>query len=311
MTQTIKLNETLVRALLARNFPMLPFAVAPINYLAEGEDFLVFVVMDLAFRFPKRAETAGWSVREQKLLTYLGPRVSLEVPSFTYWGEPSELFPFPFVGYRLLRGIAGDIRENVDWHQTAVRLGRFLSDLHSIAMDDLHLLDVPVRADRFAPGEYLKRVRNSLQLPLAGLPAALRRACEAFLQTTSTPDPPQNLRLIHGDLEAEHLLFASETEELRGVLDWADACVADPARDFGAMWAWGGERFLSELLANYSCPLDRNFLERCLFLGRCFALLDYHESLPDGEEQIKFSIGQLENVFTKERTVYGYHDLYA
>jgi len=115
------------------------------------------------------------------------------------------------------------------------------------------------------------------------------------------PDPPQNLRLIHGDLEAEHLLIAPETEELQGVLDWADACVGDPARDFGAFWAWGGERFLFDLLANYTCPLDRNFLDRCLFLGRCFALLDYHESLPDGEEQIKFSIAQLENVFTKEK----------
>jgi aminoglycoside phosphotransferase (APT) family kinase protein len=198
--------------------------------------------------------------------------------------------------------------ENIDWHQTAIRLGRFLSELHSTAIDDLHSLEVPVCSDLFAPGEYFRRIRETLQLPLTGLPAALGRVCEAFLQTSSVPDPPQNLCLIHGDLEAEHLLFAPGTEELQGVLDWSDACVSDPARDFGALWAWGGEQFLSKLLANYTCPLDRNFLRRCLFLGRCFALLDYHEALPCDEEQIKFSIAQLENVFTNERTVYGHFD---
>jgi aminoglycoside phosphotransferase (APT) family kinase protein len=306
-----KLNETLVKELLERNFPQFPLGAAPVKYLAEGQDFMVFTVADWAFRFPKRAETAGWLAKEQKLLAYLGPRVSLAVPSFTYWGEPSALFPFPFVGYRLLPGVAGDMTDNIDWGRTAIRLGRFLSELHSVADDDLHSLEIPLCTDLFAPGAYLRRVRNTLQPRLTGLPAALRRNCESFLQTSSVPDPPQNLRLIHGDLEAEHLLFSPETEELQGVLDWADSCVGDPARDFGAFWAWGGECFVSEVLANYSCPLDRNFLERCLFLGRCFSLLDYHESLPDGEEQIKFSITQLENVFTHERTVYGHIDLYA
>jgi aminoglycoside phosphotransferase (APT) family kinase protein len=306
-----KLNETLVRTLLERHFPQHPFGDAPVEYLAEGQDFMVFAVAGWAFRFPKRAETADWLVKEQKLLDYLEPRVSLAVPSFTHRGEPSDLFPFPFVGYRLLPGVAGDIKENIDWRQTAIRLGRFLSELHSVPVVDLQSLEIPVCSDLFAPDAYLGRVRDTLHPELTGLPVVLCRACESFLQASSVPDPPQNLRLIHGDLEAEHLLFAPETKELQGVLDWADACVGDPARDFGAFWAWGGERFLFDLLANYTCPLDRNFLDRCLFLGRCFALLDYHESLPDGEEQIKFSIAQLENVFTKERTVYGHIDLYA
>jgi aminoglycoside phosphotransferase (APT) family kinase protein len=306
-----KLNETLVKTLLERHCPQHPFGDAPAEYLAEGQDFMVFTVADWAFRFPKRAETADWLGKEQKLLDYLGPRVSLAVPFFTFWGEPSELYPFPFAGYRLLPGVAGDIKENIDWRQTAIRLGRFLSELHSVPMDDLQLLEIPVCSDLFAPDAYLGRVRDTLHPELTELPDVLRRACESFLQAAYVPDPPQNLRLIHGDLEAEHLLFARETEELQGVLDWADACVGDTARDFGAFWAWGGERFLSELLTNYTCPLDHNFLGRCLFLGRCFALLDYHESLPDGEEQIKFSIAQLENVFTKERTGYGHIDLYA
>src|SRR5881392_4088862 len=108
----VTLSNQLVRLLLASSFPTLPLASAHVTYLAEGEDFTVFTVEKWAFRFPKRSEVAGWLVRERALLNDINPRLSLTVPQFTLWGNSSELFPFPFVGYHLLPGIAGNQMED-------------------------------------------------------------------------------------------------------------------------------------------------------------------------------------------------------
>jgi hypothetical protein len=41
----------------------------------------------------------------------------------------------------------GDIKENIDWRQTAIRLGRFLSEIHSVPVDDLQSLEITVCSD--------------------------------------------------------------------------------------------------------------------------------------------------------------------
>lgn len=286
------LSGPAVEALLAEQFPGLP--AGPVSRLGEGEDFQVFARAGLAFRFPRRAETEAWLETEIRVLGQLGDTLGVEVPRYLHFGRPGPRFPFAFAGYPLLPGTpASQARPS---RRLAAGLGAFLTALHGT---DPGPLDVPDRHDLWAPERHLERMRREVAPVVGALPAPLRDACRAFLDGADLPGKAPERRLIHGDLEAEHLLLDA-TGALSGVLDWSDVCLGDPARDLGGLWAWGGESFVVELLRYHDAPRDPHFLPRVRFLGRCFALLDHLEALQEGEQDRRFAHRQLANAFLEE-----------
>lgn len=60
--------------------------------------------------------------------------------------------------------------------------------------------------------------------------------------------------LMHHDMSPEHLIVDAATGDLAGILDWTDAILGDPARDFVALVAWRGWSFAEEVLRRYSLP---------------------------------------------------------
>ncbi|MHB8529468.1 MAG: phosphotransferase, partial [Caulobacteraceae bacterium] len=60
--------------------------------------------------------------------------------------------------------------------------------------------------------------------------------------------PPREV-VTHGDLTDDHILLAPGGERLAGIIDFGDACLADPAHDFAFFFAWGeaGARELARL----------------------------------------------------------------
>ncbi len=249
--------------------------------LAEGET--------LADR--RRAETEAWLETEIRALARLPDHLGLEVPRYLHLGRPGPRFPFAFAGYPLLPGTPAS--QGLPSAQLAAGLGAFLTLLHGT---DPRPLGVPDRRHLWAPERHLERMRREVGPVLHELPARLRDACQAFLDDSDLPEEPPGPRLIHGDLEAEHLLLDA-SGALSGVLDWSDVCLGDPARDLGGLWAWGGESFVAELLRHHGAARDPHFLPRVRFLGRCFALLDHLEALDEGEQARDFARRQLENAF--------------
>lgn len=101
-------DEALVTGLLGAQFPKL--ADHTVAFFAEGWDFTVFRVGERwLFRFPKRAQTVPWMAREAAVLSRLEGLVPAPIPEAGFRGEPSEAFPFPFVGYERLRGAPLDV----------------------------------------------------------------------------------------------------------------------------------------------------------------------------------------------------------
>ena len=285
------LTEESAKALIASQFHDL--ASCETRLLGAGEDFVVFECSDLAFRFPRRAESAAWLATEMPALAVLSARLGVAVPHYIRVGQPSSRFPFVFGGYRRLRGrpATADVPSLV----LARDLGCFLTKLH---LSDPRDFDVPRESRLWDPRLYRERVRREMGGGLSGLPASLRAACLAFLGSVDTPQGPSQFRLIHGDLEAEHLLLDGD-QALSGVIDWSDVCLSDPARDLGGLWAWGGEAFLVELLRHYGVPCDGELLNRVRFLGRCFSLLDYIEAEGEGETALALARRSLENAFSE------------
>ncbi|MDA0815775.1 MAG: aminoglycoside phosphotransferase family protein [Chloroflexi bacterium] len=140
--------------------------------------------------------------------------------------------------------------------QHLAAIGRFFSVLHTTPPSLAHQYGVTER-DLW---ESVTVPHIEATMAVAG-PATrhwLQGRVETF-EALDRSDVPH--ALIHGDVSAEHLL-ADEHGRLSGVIDFAEARLADPALDFAGVLNRFGWRDLEVVLANYEAPVDATLLER-------------------------------------------------
>lgn len=88
--------------------------------------------------------------------------------------------------------------------------------------------------DRVTAADALRGIDAVVDGALHWLQDNVRRQSAAF---------PRPLRLTHDDVSPEHLLVDPDRGELVGILDWSDAALGNPARDFAPLACWHGWRF--------------------------------------------------------------------
>ena len=99
----LTVDERLARRLLADAFPDLPLRT--LRPLAEGWDSTVFLVDDeWAFRFPRREVVLPGLEAEIAVLPLLAPQLPVAIPVPELVAPPSDAFPWPFAGARLIPG---------------------------------------------------------------------------------------------------------------------------------------------------------------------------------------------------------------
>ena len=296
----VEVDGTLVRALLAEQFPELDADSA--RRLGEGWDNSVWVVEESwAFRFPRRAIAIAGVEREIAVLPRLAPLLSVPVPEPRFVGVASERFPWPFFGAALLSGaeVCDAALDDVGRETLGRELGRFLRVLHSpVTLESADpssaLPDDPIR--RADTSFRVTRTRERL----AELPPGLWQPpprVEEILAEGEQLAPSTRRVLTHGDLHVRHLLVAGGA--VSGVIDWGDMCRSDPAIDLVLVWlllppaarerfvdAYGGidaeaavrarvlALFLGLTLAMYARDVRHGALERECLAGLERTLLD-------------------------------------
>jgi aminoglycoside phosphotransferase (APT) family kinase protein len=121
-----------------------------ISLLGEGWDNTMWTVDDhWVFRFPRRAYVLAGIQNELKLLPALAPRLPLPIPVPELVGEPSDAFPWPFYGCRLLPGreLADADLDDASLTRLARPLAEFLRTLHALEFDADLPVDPVGRAD--------------------------------------------------------------------------------------------------------------------------------------------------------------------
>lgn len=224
-----------------------------IEPLGAGWDNTAYLVDDeWVFRFPRRAFAVPLVEIECRILPAIAPRLPLPVPVPAWRGAPSELFPWPFAGYRRLAGepayVAG--LDRAARSAAAEPLARFLRALHDVPasearalgapLDELGRIDVAQRTAMAASN--LRRARDEgieLSEPLAA-------ALEDALGAVPADFAPELRCLAHGDLDGRHVLVDASGRPC-GVIDWGDVHAGDPAVDLalahGFLPAAARERF--------------------------------------------------------------------
>jgi len=132
----------------------------------------------------------------------------------------------------------------------------------------------------------------------AAVPATYRPLVETFLHA----EPPARGDAVvfsHNDLGIEHVLVDAATLAVRGVLDWSDAALTDPAVDLGLVLRDLGPAALEAALATGAFRTG-SLRERAEFYARCSVLEDlaYGLEAPGASRYAEKSRDSLSWLFT-------------
>ena len=250
--------------------------VSDVRHLGSGWDFDAFLTQDgWVYRFPRKPECADQLDFEQELLALVSGAlpVGVAVPRTEIVGQPSSAFPLRFARYRYLRGVAADT-PGVRLANVAQTIGVSLAAVHAVPEREARAVGVAeMDVDDVGRSQWFHDGLESA-LGLRGQDPVVDRAIDWAVNAASaipTYDGP--VRLIHHDLSPDHLLVDPDSGRLVGIIDWTDAILGDPARDFVALVAWQGWSFADEALASYGLALDSEFRARVDFIAKLLSVI--------------------------------------
>ncbi len=269
-----------IRDLLSRRLPS--YEVESVAKLGEGLDNAAYEVngelIVRASKEPAPDRRSASTRREADLLAAVHEFSPLPVP------EP--VFADPEAGvlaYFKLPGVPLMEHPVADPAKLAPALGGFVGRLHRTPMGKVEALVGRDFDPLTAWREDAERDYGKIE---GHLSTAARRLVSDFLGRTP-PAAPRAAAFCHNDLGAEHVLADPASGALTGVIDWGDAAVTDPARDFALVLRDLGPAALDAVLAAYDRDAgDRDALRaRAAFLARCKALEDLAYGVATGRPE--------------------------
>ena len=235
---------TAARAHLARIAP----SDRHVEFFGAGNDGALFLAGDTLYKVATNDATGERLRRESRLLRQVADRLSVPVPIPVELPE-DESSPTPVtVAYPLIRGRELPTGLLSAHSQLARQAAAFLTSLHDIDPTPLGgILDV-----RCASSE-LARVRKATSGVLASTLSTSSYGAVVDWWETSEERIGEwpAASLVHGDFWSGNIIVDDALESLRGVVDFADAHIGDPAEDFAALFH-SGPRFTHEVLRAYS-----------------------------------------------------------
>lgn len=232
-----EVNEEQARTLIGKQFPKL--SSQQVKRLGWGWDNTVFLIGDeYVFRFPRRTIAVGPIRMEGKLLPKLAAYLTIPYPKPLFYGEASDEYPAPFLGYA---HVPGDFPIGLTEERRALSaeaLARFLRRLHEfpvegalecgVQQDHRNLTDIASRKVKMEG--FLAKVVEHLSSEESG-------AIEAYMGSLQKDRVEAVHVLLHGDLHFKNMLV-DENGNVSGIIDWGDLSVGHPACDLSVAYSF-------------------------------------------------------------------------
>jgi aminoglycoside phosphotransferase (APT) family kinase protein len=280
----LTVDSALAGRLVAAQFPDL--AGLPVRLIGEGWDNTVFTVgEDWVFRFPRRGIVVAGLEVEIDVLPLLAPLLPVPIPVPERVGVPSDPFPWPFFGARMLPGVELCEAPEASRADLAPQLGRILRVLHSRDVLDAVGGRLPENLTRRADMQVRVPALRERLAELDGLWRAPGHV-HALLDEAEALPPPEPLSVCHGDLHFRHVLV--EGDRVSGLIDWIDLCRGDPALDLQLVWSVLRPEDRGAFFAAYGDVDDHTLLRaRDVALHLSSMLVEYahHEGLASIERE--------------------------
>lgn len=224
----------------------------------EGLDHVVHETRDgLIVRCAKRPDPAALE-REKRILAAVAQVSPLPVPNPVGGSRVCLVYPklpgVPLIAARLSK-----------LDTVVAQLHSFLDLLHRARIDDAEPDEVPLN-------EWLEEAEHTHATLAPHIPVPHRPAIAEFLRSAPPPEAHEPA-FCHNDLGIEHVLVSGHT--VTGIIDWSDAALTDPARDYGKLY---------RDLGPIALPPE-HLRDRAVFYARCGVLEDLAHGLSAGERR--------------------------
>jgi len=225
-----------VKQILIEQVPNLP--IKSIEQIGEGFDNTVFILNDeILLRFPRRENAVTILEVEKKLLPFIKDYISFQTTIPFIFGQPSEKYPWPFLGYNVIKG-KPPIRLNRQERINMIEpLAKILKQIHSIPLstfshlklphDELRRLDIKYRKPQF-----LKYAEEAIKQKL--LPNEMM--IKQYIENLQEIIPKTPLVLVHGDLHFKNMIV-NDDNALEGIIDWGDAHIGQCELDLSIVFS--------------------------------------------------------------------------
>ncbi|MCP1134167.1 phosphotransferase [Paenibacillus polysaccharolyticus] len=232
-----EVNEEQAQTLIGRQFPQL--SSKQVKRLGWGWDNTVFLIGDeYVFRFPRRTFAVGPIRMEGELLPKLDAYLTIPYPKPLFYGEASDEYPAPFLGYA---HVPGDFPIGLAEERRALSaetLAKFLRRLHEfpvqaalecgVQQDHRNLTDIASRKVKMEG--FLSKVVEHLSPEEFG-------AIEAYIGSLPQDRVEAVNKVLHGDLHFKNMLV-NEKGIVSGIIDWGDLSVGHPACDLSIAYSF-------------------------------------------------------------------------
>lgn len=288
-----RLDQARAAALLREQLP--ETKRQPLIPYGEGDFTLAFKTGSRIVRIAKHPEAALALRREACLLPRIAASLPCPVP------RPSLHAPPDCPPFTLHDAITGEVLTRERWRQlpsdvqqsSAASVAAFLAALHAFPLDaaagcdlprldgatfaqELHVKALPALASRFDAGTS-RRLDNAL---------ARWRSPAAW--------EPERPALLHADIAPGHLFFNPARGNLTGVIDFGDAAIGDPARDFIFIYEDFGTAMLAAVLHHYPAAPADSLLRRIRRWYLLEALAWTLQMLATGQhDELQHGIGEI------------------
>ncbi|RIW30383.1 aminoglycoside phosphotransferase family protein [Bacillus salacetis] len=218
-----------------------------VKSFTNGWDNDILLVNDeVVFRFPKTKETASKVMAEAALIKQLIlKRPLLLVPEYEM-----VLHDGNFIGVKY-DYITGDSGLQPSFNRRNARLiGDFLTKLHTI--DPSAIKDTNIRPVHNK--KYWEELNDSVETYIFPHISPTEKTAVQNLFSNFFSDSIFSTHqrvAIHGDLTTANMIFNKETGLVKGIIDFTDAQVGDPAFDFAGLYWALGPVFTMEVLSHY------------------------------------------------------------
>jgi aminoglycoside 2''-phosphotransferase len=280
MSASIQGTSSVLTGRVRSAFPDLEFAAAEL--IEAGEDHLVLVLDGrLVFRFPRHAGHPTGLARELAVLAALKGRCDLAIPDYRYVAPTGDFAGYPLiVGDELTPERFAALKASA---QATVleQVAAFLTAMHGLDLADAPAADAADWPHDGTPADYAAEGRTRRLPPIRAAYPDLAGAIEVFYERLAQR-PAAPVRLLHGDLTADHLLLHPDGRRLAGVIDFGDTEFGDPAHDFAYLWSYGAAAFERVWAAYGRRDLDPGLPERSRWGFARYSIARLAETLDEG-----------------------------
>lgn len=228
-----------------------------IQFNESGLDFQVVLATDVdgtrwILRLPRREDVLPSVDKEKRTLELIAPLLSVDVPCWTICTNQ-------LIAYRALNGVPAatidpeakayvweiDLANVPDrFHES---LARGIVSLHQVDVEKARAVGLPVKTPEEVRVE-MKHRMDAVKKEFS-VDKTLWERWQSWLDNDEVW--MRETVLTHGDLHAGHILI-NEQVQVTGFIDWTEASVTDPARDFVPHYRTFGQDALNKLISAYA-----------------------------------------------------------